>query len=64
MEWSALHLKARLDDIEHGHKLGEDEHLVTFFTELIEQVKQSIHLGTLFLEEFRVDQTRVTTNLT
>ena len=63
MERATLHFKTCLDDIEHRYKLREHQHLVTLLTELIEQVEQGRHLGTFFLEELRINQARVTTDL-
>ena len=63
VEWTALHFKTRLDDIKHRDELREDEHLVTFLAELIEQVEQGIHLSTFLLKELRINEAWVTTNL-
>ena len=64
VEWTTLDLELRLDDVQHRHELREDEHLVALLAKLIEQVEKRRHLGALLLEELRIDQTRVTTNLT
>ena len=52
-----------LDDVEHGDELREDEHLVAFLVELIEQVEEGVELGALLVAVFRVDETGVTADL-
>ena len=60
---SRLAFQPAFDDVKHGYELGEDEHLVSFLMELIQEIEESVHFRGFFLQIFRVDQTWVTANL-
>ena len=60
---AVFQFEPRFDQIEHRDKLRENEHLVTFLVELVQQIEQGFHLGGLLFEVFGIDQARVAADL-